>query len=85
MVYADSLTALSTAPGYRFAPLAGTFRASIAKVRTLPCDILVTTHPGASDFWKKAEAGSLVDSNACRDLSDRAEAALDRRLGEEAR
>jgi metallo-beta-lactamase class B len=83
MVYSDSLTAFSTAPGYRFTPVAESFRASIAKVRALPCDILVTTHPGASDFWKRAEAGKLVDPEACRALADRAEAALDRRLAQE--
>jgi len=85
MVYADSLTAMSTAAGYRFAPVAETFRASIAKVRGLPCDILVTTHPTASGFWKKMEQGSFVDSAGCRTLADKAEAALDRRLAEEAR
>ena len=84
LVYADSLTAFSTAPGYRYAPMAETFRASIAKMRALPCDILVTTHPGVSDFWKKAAAGRLVDPNACRALADGAEAALERRLAEEA-
>ena len=85
VVYADSLTAISTAPGYRFAPVAETFRASIAKVRGLPCDILVTTHPAASGFWKKMEQGSFVDAESCRKLADRAEAVLDRRLAEEAR
>lgn len=83
MVYADSLTAFSTTPGYRFAPLAQTFRASIAKLRALPCDIVVTTHPGASNFWKKAQAGTLVDPDACRALADGAEAALERHLAEE--
>lgn len=85
MVYADSLTAFSTAANYRFAPVADSFRASIAKVRALPCDILVTTHPSASGFWKKAEKGDLVDPNGCRALADGAEAALDRRLREEAK
>ena len=83
LVYADSLTAFSTAKAYRFAPIADSFRASIAKVRGLPCDILVTTHPTASGFWKKVEKGDLVDPNGCRALADGAEAALDRRLGEE--
>jgi len=83
MVYVDSLTSFSTAPGYRFTPVAESFRASIAKVRALPCDMLVTTHPTASGFWKKADAGKLVDPNGCRALADGAEAALDRRLAEE--
>jgi metallo-beta-lactamase class B len=75
----------STAPSYRFAPIAAAFRASIAKVGALPCDILVTTHPSASGFWTKVEKGQLVDPNSCRILADRAEAALDRRLAEENR
>jgi metallo-beta-lactamase class B len=85
LVYADSLTSFSTAPGYRFAPVADRFRASIDKVRGLRCDILVTTHPTASGFWKKRESGSFVDPDGCRALADGAEAALDRRLAEEAR
>ena len=83
MVYADSLTAFSTAPGYRFTPVAQSFKASIAKVRALPCDLLVTTHPGASNFWQRAEKGSLIAPDACRTLADRAEAALDKRLADE--
>lgn len=82
MVYADSLTAFGF-KGYRFTPVAETFRASIATVRNLPCDILVTTHPSASGFWKKAEKGDLVDPTACKALADGAEAALDRRLTDE--
>jgi len=85
VVYADSLTAISTASFYRFAPVAETFRASIAKVGALPCDILVTTHPTASGFWKKMEQGSFVDPEGCRTLAAKAEAALDRRLAEEGR
>ncbi len=85
MVYADSLTAMSTAAGYRFAPVADSFRASIAKVRGLPCDILVSTHPTVSGFWKKMEKGSFVDPEGCRELAAGAEAALERRLVEEAR
>lgn len=82
MVYSDSLTAFSF-EGYRFAPVAETFRASIAKVRALPCDILVTTHPAASGFWKKVEKGNLLDPDGCRTLADGAEAALERRLAQE--
>ena len=35
------------------------FRASIAKVAALECDILVTPHPSASDMIKRMAARSL--------------------------
>lgn len=85
MVYADSLTPFSTAPLYRFTPVAQRFRDSIAKIRALPCDIVITTHPGASGFWKKEEKGGFIDPDGCRKLADNADAALDKRLKEEAR
>ncbi len=84
IVYSDSLTAISTVVGYRFNPVKRSFKASIAKIRALPCDLLVTTHPGASDFWQRTEKGALIDAQACKTLADGAEKTLDRRLGEEA-
>ena len=83
MVYADSLTALST-NDFHFASVAASYRATIAKVRGLPCDILVSTHPGASDFWQRVKDHKLVDPNACRAYADVAERNLERRLKEEA-
>lgn len=82
MVYADSLTPLTT-NGHHFTPEADSFRATIAKVRALPCDLLITTHPGASDFWQRVKNGKLADSNACRAYADAAERSLDRVLEEE--
>lgn len=84
LVYADSLTAMTT-NGYRFTPIAASYRASIAKVRALPCDVLVSTHPGASSFWERVESGKLVDPNACRAYADNAERGLDKRLAAEGR
>ena len=92
MVYADSLSAVS-APTFRFSAhpryLAG-FRSSIATVAALPCDVLLTPHPGASGFWKRVErrnsAGSvapLIDSGACREYAAAATEALDARLAQE--
>ena len=55
LVYADSLTAVS-APGFRFTGDAKTpsrvekFRQSIATVAALPCDIVITTHPSATNL-----------------------------------
>jgi len=82
LVYADSLTAMST-NGFRFNTIASSFHASIAKVRGLPCDILVSTHPGASSFWQRVESHALIDPNACRVYADSAERNLDKRLAEE--
>ena len=92
LVYADSLTAVS-APMYRFSAhpryVAG-FRRSIAVVAALPCDILLSPHPGASDFWQRvAQRGSsgnvapLVDRRACRRYAAAAERTLNARLAQE--
>jgi metallo-beta-lactamase class B len=94
MVYADSLSAIS-APAFRFSDhpryLAG-FRRSLAVVRGLPCDILLTPHPDASNFWKRVRHGKagmggapLVDGGACRRYAAAAAKALDGRLAEERR
>lgn len=85
IVFADSLNPVSE-PGYRFSDHPAylkAFRQSIAKVRALDCDILVSAHPGFSDLFEKAAAGSLIDSNGCRKYADEAEARLDKRLAQE--
>ncbi|GMR24495.1 MAG: hypothetical protein BMS9Abin37_3047 [Acidobacteriota bacterium] len=59
-VYADSLTAVST-PGFRFTgdgthpSIVQTFRESIATVASLPCHILVSTHPEFSNLFEKLD------------------------------
>lgn len=82
MVYADSLTPVTT-NDHRFTETAAAFRASIAKVRALPCDVLVSTHPGASSLWQRVRDGKLIDPGACRAYADAAERNLDRRIAEE--
>jgi metallo-beta-lactamase class B len=85
-VYADSLTAVS-ADTYRFSDhrrYVGTFRDSIRKVGRLPCDVLITPHPGASNLYDRlAGKAPLVDRNACRAYAERATAALSQRLAKE--
>lgn len=86
LVYADSLTAVS-APDFRFgadAAALAAFRASIAKVAGLPCDLLVSTHPEVSDLFARHADGSLVDPAGCRRLGERSGRALDARLQREA-
>jgi metallo-beta-lactamase class B len=48
IVYADSLNPVS-ADGFQFRPIASAFRVSIAKVASMPCDVLLSAHPDASD------------------------------------
>jgi metallo-beta-lactamase class B len=95
IVYADSLTALTNAH-YRYTDSPAhphsveDFRRSIATVAALPCDILLTPHPDASDFWDKVrrrEAGArpdpLVDRGACKAYAAEAEKNLDALLQKE--
>ena len=58
IVYADSLTPVSR-DDYRFSDhpaYLAAFRASIAKVAALDCEILLTPHPSASDMPRPARA-----------------------------
>ena len=86
IVYGDSLTPVS-APAYRFSdnPLkVSEFRASIARVASLDCDILLTPHPGASDMPQRLALGRpLLDTNACRDYAASLTRQLDERLAKE--
>jgi metallo-beta-lactamase class B len=92
MAYADSLTAIS-APGFRFSDdprRVAAFHQAIATVAALPCDILLTPHPDASDFWQKVarrksdtDAAPLIDVGACRTYAAIAAKKLDARLAQE--
>ena len=73
VVYADSLTAVS-ADGFRFTAVAGrvqAFERTFTTVAALPCDILVTPHPEASDLFGRLEkrargaADAMNDREAC--------------------
>lgn len=95
LVYADSLNPVS-APGFRFTGTRAypsrvdAFRKSIATVAALPCDILLSVHPGFSNMDQKLAARAnggagnpFIDAGACRQYAAEASAALDRRLAEE--
>lgn len=93
IVYADSLSAVS-APAYRFSAhpdALAAFSRSIARIGSLPCDLLISVHPEFSGFWERLErrdagrADALVDRDACRAYADQARRMLDRRLAEEAK
>lgn len=93
LVYADSLTAVSN-DSYRYAAhpaaLAG-FAKSVAFFDAVPCDILVSTHPGASRLWQRlaarqaGDAGALIDPTACRAYAAGARRGLAARLAKEDR
>ena len=74
LAYTDSISAISD-DVYRYtdeAPHPGviaSFRQTLATVAALPCDILLTPHPGVSHMWARLgpnPAAPLVDANACR-------------------
>lgn len=86
LVYADSLNPVS-APGFHYGPADSArvkeFRASIARVGSLSCDILVSAHPGFSKLFERQERQQLVDASACRAYAEDARKRLDQRLDEE--
>ena len=95
MVYADSLSAIA-APGFRFTGDAKTpsrvdqFRKSITTVGELPCDIMITTHPMATDLAGKLKKRAakpavdpFIDPQACRVLAANAMKVLEARVAEE--
>lgn len=97
MVYADSLSAIS-AKGFRFSDSRAhpnavkDFETSFTFLSSVPCDVLLTTHPENGNLWDKLEArrrgvtpDPMIDPGACRSLASRARDQLQQRLAEEAR
>jgi metallo-beta-lactamase class B len=90
MVYADSLTAVS-ADNFRFSDdpaRVAQFKATIAKVAALKCDLVVSTHPGFTSIIEKQEgrkgdANPFIDPNGCRSYADAARKRFDARLESE--
>lgn len=95
IVYADSLTPVS-APGFKFTASRAypgaveDFERSFAVVETLPCDILLTPHPDATNLWgrlKQRASGEssdmLIDATACRRYVAAARQRLATRLADE--
>ena len=87
IVYADSLSAVS-ADTYRFShhpAYVAAFRSSIAKIARLPCDLVITPHPSASNLYGRLSGASpLSDKDACRTYAAASAAKLDERLSREA-
>lgn len=91
MAYVDSLTAISD-DAYRYSDEAahpgalGAFRATLSTVAGLPCDVLLTPHPSASDMWSRLpprRSKPLIDAAACRAYADAARLRLQERLSKE--
>jgi metallo-beta-lactamase class B len=86
MVYGDSVSALSNAR-YRFSDrpaYVAAFRAGLARIASLKCDILITPHPSASNLFDRlAGKAALVDPGACAAYAKAAGERLDARLAKE--
>ena len=90
IAYVDSLTAISD-DQWRFTDPANAgyvagFRRTLDAVAALPCDILVTPHPGASALWSRLGPGAsqpLAGDGACRAYAAQARERLDERLADE--
>ena len=93
IVYADSLNAYSsgdfTFTGRGKTPdISASFQDSIAKVAALPCDVMISVHPGMTDVLEKAakrtsEHNPFIDAGACRAYADNAGKLLAKRLASE--
>jgi metallo-beta-lactamase class B len=93
VVYADSLNAISS-DGFHFSgdakhpDISTQFRASIAKVAALKCDVILSDHPDLTDTMEKlakktATNNPFIDPNGCRDYADDANDTLTKRLERE--
>ena len=85
--YIDSMTPVSR-DGYRFTDhpeRVEPFRETFTRVSRLPCDILVTPHPGFSNLFERLRGTEpLIDRDACRRLVGAMRVRLDARLASEA-
>ena len=92
MVYADSISAVS-APGFKFTDqpaLVTEMRRSITRVAELSCDIVVSTHPAATNLNDKIKTRAAQKSgpdpfvdHGCKALAATAMKGLEARMAEE--
>jgi metallo-beta-lactamase class B len=93
IVYADSLTAVSS-DGFHYSgdathpDISATFRSSIAKLGSLPCDVVVSTHPGFTNTFerlakKTATFNPFVEPGGCKALAESSRRAFDKRIEKE--
>jgi metallo-beta-lactamase class B len=83
IVYADSVSAVS-AEGYRFTDhprYVAAFRNSLTKIANLPCGLLITPHPAASNLLDRLEGKApLIGAGQCRAYAQRGRKGLAARL-----
>lgn len=95
VVYADSLNPVSLG-NFRFSggnghpDISEQFAGSIARVAALPCDIVLSVHPGMTDTFEKLSArteakNTFVNPSACSAYASAAQVKLRARLEEEAK
>jgi metallo-beta-lactamase class B len=93
MAYADSLSPVS-APGFKFSRdysgAMADFEKSFAFLNAVPCDILLTPHGEASNFWERVDARKrgvtpdpLIDTSLCRKLAESSREQLRKRIASE--
>lgn len=85
IAYVDSLSAVS-ADNYRFSDhpdYVAMMRATFAKVPMLPCDLLITPHPGASELFERMAGRPVITVSQCRGYAAGAAQRLDDRLAKE--
>lgn len=93
LVYADSQTPVSAddflyTASTTYPAVIEDFRRSHDRLSSIPCDIVLTPHPGASALWERIDTGldapdGLIDGDGCRRYADAARQALDRRIAAE--
>ena len=95
MVYADSLSPIA-ADGFRFTKSSvyphaiQDFQKSFQFLDTAPCDILITPHAQASQFWERvaehqkgAKPDPLIDPSLCRQLAESSKKTLEETIHNE--
>jgi metallo-beta-lactamase class B len=86
MVYADSMSAVSNEQ-YHFSEhlqYLADYRQAISKVAVLPCQILLTPHPSASDMRTRlSSVAGLLDAQACKNYAAGLASKLAKRLASE--
>ncbi|HUQ86264.1 MAG TPA: metallo-beta-lactamase [Vicinamibacterales bacterium] len=92
IVYADSISA-AAADGFRFTDSTeriNAFRRSISRVAELPCDIVISTHPSATNLDEKIKKRAAQPSgpdpfidHGCKALAATAMKGLEARIAEE--
>ena len=91
IVYADSQTPVS-ADGFKYTESASypngisDFESGLATLASLRCDILVSTHPEASNLWERYKArnrGGFIEEGACTAYATAGQERLARRIAQE--